>query len=553
MVDPDSPVSNDKTKTPAAEGSALMPFRHQAFAVLWTATVVSNVGVWMQSAASGWLMTSLNPDPFIVSLVQVATALPMFLFSLPAGGLADIIDRRRLLVWVQLVLVGLTAGFAIFVWLGRVTPEFLLTFTFLSTAFSALITPAWQAIVPQLVPQKDLQSAVALNSVGLNVSRAVGPALAGFIISLWGIAAPFCVNALSTVGVIGGLIWWRPPDDSSGRRFPPERFYRAVGTGLRHARYNPHLRATLVRAAGFFVFASAYWALLPLIARDQIKGDPELYGLLLGAIGLGAVAGAFTLPFLKRRFGPNRLVAGGTVGTALAMVLFALAREPSAALIASLIAGVSWIAVLATINVSAQVALPSWVRGRGLAIYGTVMFGSLSLGSAVWGKMAALTGLPAAHFIAAAGALIFVPLSWHSKLQTGADFDLTPSTHWPEPTLSRAVNADDGPILVTVEYQISLADRAAFLRALFEFADERRRDGAFDWQVFEDTAQEGRFIEAFMLDSWADHLRQHERVTQADRELQLRVNRFQKVGEPKVTHFRSCNDSWSFGDESAEF
>lgn len=519
----------------SGNGSSLSPFRFLAFTVLWIATVVSNIGTWMQNAAASWLMTNLDADPFIVSLVQVATSLPLFLFALPAGALADIVDRRRLLIGVQVAVTVLVAAFGVLVWLGRITPVFLLTFSFLAAAAAALIMPTWQSIVPQLVPREHLQPAVALNSVGLNVSRAVGPALAGIIIAAWGTAAPFWINALATLGVIAALIWWHPREGGA-HHLPAEQFHRAIATGLRHARHNPPLRATLIRAAGFFIFASAYWALLPLVARNQVAGGPELYGILLGAIGAGAVSAAFALPWLKLRVGPDRLVAGGTIGTAVALVLFALAKEPAVALAASLIAGVSWIAILATINVSAQVALPSWVRGRGLSIFGTVMFGSLAVGSALWGKVAAVTGLPAAHLIAAAGAVLAVPLLWHQKLQTGAELDLTPSMHWPAPVLSPNIEPHRGPVLVTVEYLIRPQDRDRFLDAIAKLAGERRRDGAFDWGVFEDMAREGRFVETFKVDSWTEHLRQHERVTHADRELQESVNRFQIDGAPVVTH-----------------
>src|SRR5262245_44988165 len=330
-----------KTK---GEGSSWSPFRHRAFAILWVATVVSNIGTWMQSAAGGWLMTGLDPDPLIVALVQVASTLPMFLFALPAGALADILDRRRLLIGVQIVLTVLTAGFAAVIGVGRVTPLSLLAFTFLFGVGAALIAPAWQAIVPQLVPRQDLAPAVALNSVGINISRAVGPALAGIIIGVAGLAAPFWVNAVSNLGVIGALIWWKPPH-SGVRRLPAERFRSAIRTGLRHAANNSHLRATLLRAAGFFVFASAYWALLPLLAREQIRGGPQLYGILLGAIGAGAVGGAFVLPKLKKYLGADKLVAAGTVGTAAALVAFGLSRNSATALIASIVAGLSWIAV----------------------------------------------------------------------------------------------------------------------------------------------------------------------------------------------------------------
>lgn len=517
-------------------GSSLAPFRTRVFAVLWTATVLSNIGTWMQNAAAGWLMTGLDPDPFTVSLVQVAGSLPMFLLALPAGALADLADRRWLLVIVQAVTMALVAGFGLLVWFGHVTPTSLLVFSFLAASAAALIAPAWQSIVPQLVSQQDLQAAVALNSIGLNVSRAVGPALAGLVIAAWGLASPFWLNALTTIGIIIALIWWRPPPQNNSA-VPPERFWSAVRAGLRHSRYNPHLRATLIRAIGFFIFASAYWALLPLVARDQVAGGPKLYGVLLGAIGASAVGGAFWLPMLKRRLGPDRLMAVGTVGTAMAMMLFAVAHEPATAIVASLVAGSSWIAVLATINVSAQVALPGWVRGRGLSIFGTVMFGGLTVGSALWGKVAGLAGLPVALSIAAVGALLALLLLWRWKLQTGATLDLNPSMHWPNFTPVVAVSGDKGPVLVTVDYRVAVDDRTAFLAALTEFAVERRRDGAFDWDVFEDLAEPGHFIETFKLDSWNDHLRQHERVTGADVALQRAVNRFQVDGAPKVGHY----------------
>jgi MFS family permease len=533
-------ATNGSTRTPtsagSSEGSSLSPFRHPVFTVLWSATVVSNIGTWMQNAASGWLMTSLDPDPFTVSLVQVATSLPMFLFALPAGALADIVDRRRLLIFVEVAVTILVAAFGASIWLAWITPGLLLAFSFLAATGAALIAPAWQSIVPQLVPREDLQPAVVLNSVGLNISRAIGPAFAGIIIAAWGISSPFWVNALTTLAVIAGLIWWRPQASAGTHRLPPERLFGAIRAGLRHARHNPHLRATLIRAVGFFIFASAYWALLPLVARNQVAGGPELYGVLLGAIGVGAVAGAFCLPWLKRVFGADRLAMASAIGTAIALLLFALARQPGLAIAASLFAGISWIASLTTMNVSAQVALPGWVRGRGLSIFGTVMYGSLTLGSALWGKVGAAIGLPAALLIAAAGALIAVPLLWRWKLQTGADFDFTPSMHWPEPVLSRDIEADRGPVLVSVEYRIRPEDREAFLKAIAKLSDERRRDGAFDCEIFEDLSQQGRFIEIFMLDSWAEHMRQHERVSQADREQQELVARFQHDGDPKVTH-----------------
>lgn len=510
------------------------PFRSRVFTVIWTATVVANIGGWMYNAAAGWLMTSLDADAVLVSLVQVANGLPMFLFAMPAGALADIIDKRRFMIVVESAITIVSALFAALVWLHLVTPGILLLFMFLIGAGGALTAPAWQAIVPQLVPRADLAPAVAANSVGVNISRAVGPALGGVIIAGFGLAAPFWLNAISNIGTVGALVWWRSPRQKAGR-LPAERFMSAILTGFRYARHNPHLRATLMRAVGFFLFASAYWALLPLVARNQIAGGPELYGILLGAIGAGAVGGAFVLPWAKAKIGADWMVKAGTIGTAIALALFGLARNPVTAVLASAVAGISWIAVVASLNVSAQVALPEWVRGRGLAMFGTVFFGAMTLGSAVWGETATIAGLPLTHYIAAAGILLTIPLTSRWKLQTGAGVDLTPSMHWPAPVLAQSIDGDRGPVLVTVEYRVLPEHRAAFMTAMDRMEHERRRDGAYAWGVFEDTAEPGRFVETFVVESWLEHLRQHERVTNADRVLQERVHRLLE-GTPVVTH-----------------
>jgi predicted MFS family arabinose efflux permease/quinol monooxygenase YgiN len=426
-----------------------------------------------------------------------------------------------------------------------VTARTLLLFIFVSSTLTALEAPAWQSVVPQLVPKEDLAAAIAANSVGVNISRAVGPALAGVIIAGFGIATPFWLDAFSNGGVIAVLLWWRT---SRGhlRTLPAERFKSAIWTGIRYARNDRLLRATLLRAVGFFLFASAYWALLPLVARNQIAGGPTLYGGLLAAIGCGAVGCAFILPRLKTKIDPNGLVTLGEAGTAITLLLFGLAREPVMAVGASLIAGMSWMAVVANLNVSAQVALPDWVRGRGLAMYVTVFFGTMTIGSVLWGEMAGFTGLPVTHFIAAAGALLAIPLTQRWKLQTGAGIDLSPSMHWPEPIVTDAVENDAGPVMVTVEYRVDPNSREAFLAALDELARERKRDGAYAWGVFQDAAHEGRFLETFLLDSWLEHLRQHRRVTNADRVLEDHVRRFLEA-KPIVTHLIAAENSRNIG------
>jgi MFS family permease len=497
----------------------------------------------MYSSASSWLMTTLTTDPLMVSLVQVASSLPMFLFALPAGVLADILDKRRFLLVAETYVAVASTAFAVMVWLGLINPWSLLVLTFLIEAGSAVTSPPWQSIVPQLVPAQDLSSAVAMNSVGVNVSRAVGPALGGLFTSLFGIAAPFWVNAASNFGVIGALALWRKTGHRN-ERLPAERFVGAMRAGVRYALNNSYLQATLIRAIAFFLFASCYWALLPLVARNQLAGGPTLYGVLLGAIGLSAIVGALALPWLKKNLGSNGVVAAGTLVTALTLVLYAVADGPVLAVVASISAGISWIGVLANLNVSAQTALADWVRGRGLALYVTVFFGAMTLGSVIWGAVARFAGVPAALSIAAAGALLAIPLTWRWRLLTGGAVDLTPSVHWPTPVLSESVESDAGPVLVTVEYRVEPEHRDAFLKAMQRLSRERARDGAYAWGIFEDLADRGRFLETFLLDSWLEHLRQHARVTNADRLLQEEIERL-VTSAPKVSHLLAAtsNDS----------
>jgi MFS family permease len=520
---------------PPAPTSWWSAFRYRVFRWLWLATVLSNVGTWMYNAASAWLMTSLDSDPFTVSLVQVADSLPLFLLALPAGALADMIDKRRFILALEILATLFGVVFATLVAMNRVTPASLLLFIFLVGVLAAVETPAWQAITPQLVPPPALASAVALNSVGVNISRVIGPALTGVIILAFGIAAPFWLNAVSNLGVIAVILWWHPPARPV-RTLPPEHLSGAIRAGLRYALYHRQLRATLARAVGFFLSASAYWALLPVLARTQLHGGSTLYGVLLGLLGAGAVLGAFALPRLKTGLGVDRIVAMGQLGTAVALVLFAVARTAPVAALACLLAGGSWIVALATLNVSAQLALPDWVRGRGLAVYATVFFGTMSVGSALWGYTGAHLGLAPAHLLAAATALLAIAVSRRWKLQTGIQADLTPSMHWPAPVLAQAVAGDAGPVLVSIEYRIDPKDREAFVAAMTRLARTRRRDGAYSWGVFEDTAHPGSFVETYLVDSWLDHLRQHERVTRADGALQDQVRSFTRT-EPRITHY----------------
>ncbi len=510
------------TVAPAAVASGPMaPFRNRAFTVLWIATVASNIGTWMHDVGAGWLMTELAPSPLMVAAVQAATTLPIFLFALLAGAVADIVDRRHLLIGVNVAMGVAALAMAALVHLDMVTPWMLLGFTFLFGTGAAFIAPAWQAIVPKLVPRSELSGAIALNSMGINISRAIGPALAGFLIVAAGLAAPFLVNAISVIGIVAALWWWRPELEHKPA-LPAERVGGAIVAGLRYAWNSPALKATLVRALAFFLFASAFWAMLPLIAREVLQGGPTLYGLMLAGVGAGAVGGALVLPKIKARLGADGTVAAGTAGTAVVMVLMAVAPNQVLAISASVMAGLSWIAVLSSLNVSAQTALPDWVRARGLSVFLTVFFGAMSIGSLAWGQVASLWGVPLALLAAAAGAVLMIPLVRSAHLGLGATQDLVPSMHWPEPILS-GDTTPDGPVMIQVSYRVGLGNQATFFALIKQLSASRRRGGGYRWSVMQDAEAPEVFVETWWEASWLDHQRQHQRVSREDQKLQEQI------------------------------
>ncbi len=510
-------------------------FGNTAFTVILIASAISSVGIAMFDTATSWLMTSLNPNPLMVSAVQVATMAPMFLLTVPAGALADVADPRRLLIAAQVAVLAVGVAFAVLVSAHWDTPSALLATTFLLGAAGALAAPAWQIITPMLVPRGELDSAIAFNSSAYNVSRAIGPALGGLAIAAISIKLPFWVYVATNFGVLAALLWWRAPRKAP-ETLPAERLVSAMSTGVRYAKNNRDLDATLIRSVAFFPFASAYWALMPLVARTQLHGGAELYGLLMGLLGLGSIVGSLSLETLKERFGPDLSAGLGTLGTVLALALFAAARSPEVAMIASFIAGASWIVVMTTMFVSAQVALPDWVRGRGLAIFLTAYFGAMTLGSALWGEIADLKGLAFALFAAAAGAALGLGVTWRWKLETGAGQDLSPSMHWKAPAFVERLENNQGPILVVVEYAVDPAQAPEFLALMQEIGHERMRDGAYAWNIFNDPDDPGRFIETSLVHSLLELKYRSARVTRADDLFEENVTRMLKEPQ-KATYY----------------
>ena len=515
--------------------SPLAPLRHRAFALLWTATLISNIGTWMHDVSAAWLMTSLSPSPLVVAMVQAATSGAMALFALPAGAMADLFDRKRLLIALAALKASLALLLAVLTVLGYVDASSLLATTFLLGVGSALMAPVWQSIVPTLVPREDLKPAVALNSLGTNIARAIGPTVGGLLIVALGVASAFFLNAASEFVIIAALLLWKPAVGAP--RKLPETFVPAMIAGVRFAAHSTALKSVLWRSAGFFLFASAFWALVPLVARQTLGGDAALYGMIVGAVGAGAVAGAALLPLIDARLGSERTVQAGSMLTAVVLLSLGFVQSQGAAVAAGALAGAAWIWVLSTLNVAAQNALPDWVRGRGLSIYGLVFFGAMTVGSLGWGALATWSGIPVALTVAAVGLVVAIPLTRGYPLSVSAG-DLTPSGHWPEPAVAAEIPGDRGPVMVTIEYRVALARQAAFRRSIYSLSDVRRRDGAYQWGLMQDAADPVRFVEFFLVESWTEHQRQHARVTRADADLQAEVAAFAAPGAtPRITHW----------------
>lgn len=519
-----------------ASASPWSPLKIPLFRALWLATIASNIGTWMHDVGAGWLMTSLSPQPVMVALVQTATSLPVLLLALPAGALADIVDRRRFLIGTQLWLALVAALLAVATLLGMTTAWLLVALTFAMGLGTAMMMPAWAAITPEIVPRAELPGAIALNSMGMNVARAVGPAAAGVIVSAAGTGAVFALNAVSFLGVLAVLFFWRRQLAPAG--LPAERFISALRVGFRFARHHGPLQHAMIRGAGFFLFASAPWALLPLIAKDLVGGGPQTFGIMVAAIGVGAVTGALVLPALRSRLSKDVLVAAATVLYAAATLVLATARELPALFVAMLVCGLAWIAVLSSLQVAAQLALPNWVRSRGLAVFMATFMGSMALGGLFWGGVAQQSSITTALLVAAGGGVLAVGLTWRWKIGMVDGTDFSPSLHWPAPLVHDGVMPDSGPVMVTIVYRVVPAKRREFLAALGELGRRRKRDGAFAWGVMENTEAAHEFIEYFMIESWLEHLRQHERVTNADRVLQDSLRTLLVPdSEPVVSHY----------------
>ena len=505
------------------------PLQNTLFRSLWIATIVSNVGSWMQDVGAGWLMTSLSSSPSLVALVEAADSFPVMLLALPAGALADIVDRRRLLIAIQVYLLIVAGALGILTLLELMSAWMLLGFTFALGIGTAMMLPAWGAIVPELVPADQMPAAVSLNSIAINASRAVGPAIAGVLIAAVGPWLVFVLNALSYIGILAVLLRWRREHHKSP--LPAERFLTAIRVGMRFVMHTRGLQVVLIRGGAFFVFASATWSLFPLIVRQELGRGPEIYGLLLTCIGVGAVIGAMLLPRLRAKFSRDVVVAGASALYALAALALAYVQNIGLLAIAMLATGAAWISILSALQVTAQMTLPAWVRARGLGAFVVVFMGGMALGSVLWGQVATRIGIPPALTAAALGMVVAIGLTWRFKLGQHEILDFTPTLDWAAPVVAEVPEPDTGPVLVTIEYRVQPTKRAEFVAAMQAVREMRRRNGAYFWELFHDSADPSRYIECFMDESWLEHLRQHERASVADAAIRQRAKQFMVEGE----------------------
>ncbi|MDG2176375.1 MAG: MFS transporter [Gammaproteobacteria bacterium] len=509
---------------------------NRVFFFLWIATLVSNIGTWMHDVGAGYLATTLTDSAFIVALMQTASSLPAFFLLLPSGALADILDRRLYLLTANLGMAVAACLLGILTLTGIVTIWSLLLLTLCMGIGTAMVMPAWQSIIPEVVSRTDLSGAIALNTMGMNIARVLGALVAGVIIATLGPGAVFVTNSVTFTLIIIVLIRWkRKPLET---QLPPEPLAPAVRTGLRYARHSPALRFSIYRSVGFYFFASVMWALFPLIARVLLGADEMQYGILFGFISVGAIINALFIPRLRACFNSDQLITGASLVFATGMIITALTQVYVIALFTLALCGSAWITVMTCAQTAAHTALPNWVRSRGIGVFLTFFMGSLALGPAVWGGLAQLTSIPTAMYTASIGLILasFYTRRWPTSGNEA--LDLSPSGHWkiPEPVIT--VEPQQGPVMICISYQVHDGNQTAFLQAMEKLGKSRRRDGAWEWNIMEDITAPGMFQEFFLVATWLDHLRQHERISKQDAMIQDEILSLLEEGsEPDITHF----------------
>jgi MFS family permease len=514
--------------------SSLAPFRQATFRAIWMASLASNFGGLIQSVGAAWMMTSITESSAMVALVQASTSLPIMLFSLAAGAIADNFNRRQVMLVAQCLMLTVSAVLTLFAYLGLITPWLLLTFTFFIGCGVALNNPSWQASVGDIVPRADLPAAVALNSVGFNLTRAIGPAIGGAIVAAAGAAAAFAVNTVSYLALILVLARWHPVMQAS--TLPRETLGTAMTAGLRYVAMSPNIEKVLLRSFAFGLTAISILALLPLVARDLLNGGPLVYGIMLGCFGVGAIGGAFLSARLRRRLSSEWIVRFAFCGFALCAVNLALASSPWHAGPSLLVGGACWVLALSLFNVTVQLSTPRWVVGRALATYQTATFGGMALGSWLWGLTAEEYGPDKALLISCALMLAGAALGLKFALPEERALNLDPLNRWKEPPLALELKPRSGPIVIMIEYVIKEADTHAFLDAMAERRRVRGRNGARNWTLSRDLENPQSWMETYHLPTWVEYRRHNLRTTHADAVVGEKIRALHSGAEPPRVH-----------------
>ncbi|SEH78005.1 Predicted arabinose efflux permease, MFS family [Rhizobium tibeticum] len=496
--------------------STLAPLRHETYRTIWFASLASNFGGLIQAVGAAWMMTTITASENMVALVQTSTALPIMLFSLVSGALADSFDRRRVMLTAQYFMLAVSALLSVSAYFNWLSPWLLLFFTFLIGCGTALNNPSWQASVGDMVPRSDLPGAVTLNSVGFNITRSVGPAIGGVIVAAAGAAAAFAVNTLSYFALIYALIRWKPAPPAS--TLPRETLGSAVFAGLRYVSMSPNLQKVLLRGLIFGISASSILALLPIVAIDLVVGGPLTYGLMLGSFGIGAIGGAMLNDQLRERFSSETIVRISFAGFALSAAIASF--SPIAALTCAglVISGACWVLALSLFNTIVQLSTPRWVVGRALSLYQTVTFGGIAGGSWLWGVAADRYGVSDTLLISAVVMLFGIVVGLRFAMPAFASLNLDPLNRFIEPALGLDITPRSGPIVVQIDYEIADADVHEFLALMGERRRIRIRDGARNWALMRDLEKPGRWTETYHTPTWVEYIRHNQRRTQADAE-----------------------------------
>jgi MFS family permease len=536
----------ESSGTVVATPSTWAPLRTTVFRALWFAVLATQIGTWMQTVGAQWLLVDEPNAATLVSMVQTAMMLPILLLALPAGVLADSFDRRRMLVTVQCFQAAVGAVLTVLTIAGQMTPALLLTLTFALGCGAAMTIPTYQAVIPELVPRTQLHSASALGAISMNIARAVGPAAAGVLVAHGGVATVFALNAATYIVFALVLLFWRRPADEAEQAAEP--FVAALRAGGRYIRHSPIMRRFLLRLAMFTLPAVALWGLLPLLASRQLGMGAGGYGLLLAALGAGAVAGAVAMARLRARLSDNQILVAASLAYAVVLAVVALVPNVLVVTLALVPAGAAWMAVLSNVNAIVQMFLPRWVLARGLGAYQMVFFGTQGIGALMWGLVAEQFGLVATFLAAAVLTAAGAGTARRWPLVDTHHLDREPAVYWPEPQLTGEPDPAAGPVVVTVTYTVAPDNERDFLDAIQRLRRSRMRTGAVQWGVFRHGELPNRMVELYVVPTWAEHLRQHGgRLTGTDRDIELRTQEFTDT-PPEVAHLLPTDGPWGSRD-----